>query len=178
MKKQIHLNESELHRLVKESVRRVLRESMNEIGDTPQGQRALGMLSARENNRKEPLQRNFDGEEWLTPHKNNRFTDYAKKNNKTKNMDAFNLGYEDYLDRQQQRASYIFEKFHEFMEKNFDAATNDPDNKMLDEDDIIELSLCDTFYDLEKIGIKQNEIEWLKDEIDDNDWQILHDYHL
>ena len=30
MKKQIHLNESELHRLVKESVRRVLRESMNE----------------------------------------------------------------------------------------------------------------------------------------------------
>lgn len=50
MKKQIHLNESELHRLVKESVRRVLRESMNEIGDTPQGQSALGYLYGRRGN--------------------------------------------------------------------------------------------------------------------------------
>ena len=42
-KKLIRLTESDLHRIVKESVNRII----NEIGDTEKGQRALGTLQAR-----------------------------------------------------------------------------------------------------------------------------------
>ena len=42
-KKLIRLTESDLHRIVKESVNKII----NEIGDTPKGQRALGALHAR-----------------------------------------------------------------------------------------------------------------------------------
>ena len=43
MKKLIRLTESDLHRIVKESVSRILRE----VGETPGGQRKLGALQAR-----------------------------------------------------------------------------------------------------------------------------------
>lgn len=43
MKKLIRLTESDLHRIVKESVSRILRE----VGETPEGQRKLGALQAR-----------------------------------------------------------------------------------------------------------------------------------
>ena len=43
MKQLIRLTESDLHRSVKESVSRVL----NEVGETPEGQRKLGALQAR-----------------------------------------------------------------------------------------------------------------------------------
>ena len=43
-KKIIRLTESDLHKIVKESVNRVL----NEIGDTPKGQYMLGKLTARQ----------------------------------------------------------------------------------------------------------------------------------
>lgn len=42
-KKLIRLTESDLHKIVKESVKRII----NEIGDTEKGQRALGALQAR-----------------------------------------------------------------------------------------------------------------------------------
>ena len=42
-KKVIRLTESDLHRIVKESVKKIL----NEIGDTGEGQRSLGALQAR-----------------------------------------------------------------------------------------------------------------------------------
>lgn len=45
-KKLIRLTESDLHRIVKESVNRVL----NEIGDTPKGQYMLGRLQGRQMN--------------------------------------------------------------------------------------------------------------------------------
>ena len=45
-KKLIRLTESDLHRIVKESVNRVL----NEIGDTPKGQYMLGRLQGRHMN--------------------------------------------------------------------------------------------------------------------------------
>lgn len=44
-KKLIRLTEQDLHRIVKESVNRVI----NEIGDTPKGQYMLGSLAARQN---------------------------------------------------------------------------------------------------------------------------------
>lgn len=43
MKQRVRLTESDLHKIVKESVRRIL----NEIGETEDGQRALGALQAR-----------------------------------------------------------------------------------------------------------------------------------
>lgn len=42
-KKAIRITESDLHRIVKESVQKII----NEIGDTPRGQRALGAVAAR-----------------------------------------------------------------------------------------------------------------------------------
>ena len=42
MKRRIRLTEGDLHRIVKESVNRII----NEIGDTEQGQRDLGALAA------------------------------------------------------------------------------------------------------------------------------------
>ena len=45
-KKLIRLTESDLHRIVKESVNKIL----NEIGDTPKGQHTLGRLNARQQN--------------------------------------------------------------------------------------------------------------------------------
>ena len=52
MKKIIRLTESDLHRIVKNTVNRVLRESraINEVGDTPKGQYMLGKLSGRHYN--------------------------------------------------------------------------------------------------------------------------------
>jgi hypothetical protein len=44
-KKLIRLTESDLHRIVRESVNKIL----NEIGDTPRGQYALGQVSQRAN---------------------------------------------------------------------------------------------------------------------------------
>ena len=44
MKQKIRLSEADLHRIVKESVNRVL----NEIGDTPRGQYMLGRLKGRQ----------------------------------------------------------------------------------------------------------------------------------
>ena len=43
MSKLIRLTENDLHRIVKESVQKII----NEIGDTPRGQRALGAVAAR-----------------------------------------------------------------------------------------------------------------------------------
>ena len=43
MKQLIRLTESDLHRIVKKSVSRILRE----VGETPEGQRKLGALQAR-----------------------------------------------------------------------------------------------------------------------------------
>jgi hypothetical protein len=48
MKKRVRLTESDLHRIVKESVRRVM---VNEIGDTERGQMALGRAAGRESAR-------------------------------------------------------------------------------------------------------------------------------
>lgn len=44
-KKLIRLTESDIHRIVKESVNKIL----NEIGDTPKGQLALGAVAGRAN---------------------------------------------------------------------------------------------------------------------------------
>lgn len=43
MKQKIHLTESQLNRIIKESVKNIL----NEIGDTPKGQFALGAVRGR-----------------------------------------------------------------------------------------------------------------------------------
>ena len=61
-KKLIRLTESDLHNIVKESVNRVL----NEIGDTPKGQFALGAVFARN-----PLQRQ-DASDMAEKHRNNK----------------------------------------------------------------------------------------------------------
>ena len=55
-KKLIRLTESDLHRIVKESVNRVL----NEIGDTEKGQYVLGALQARKNRGIAPSSDEFD----------------------------------------------------------------------------------------------------------------------
>ena len=50
MKKTIKLSEDKFHNLIKESVKRILRENnmkLNEYGDTPKGQYMLGRLQAR-----------------------------------------------------------------------------------------------------------------------------------
>ena len=48
MKHRVRLTESDLHKIVKESVNKIL----NEIGDTPKGQHILGQLNARQQNQK------------------------------------------------------------------------------------------------------------------------------
>ncbi len=68
-KKLIRLTESDLHRIVKESVERIL----NEIGDTPKGQRALGALAQRHALRNP----NYDARD--TESKEAKIYDYAKK---------------------------------------------------------------------------------------------------
>lgn len=65
----IRLTESDLHRIVKESVQRIL----NEIGDTPKGQRALGALAQRHALRNP----NYDARD--TESKEAKIYDYAKK---------------------------------------------------------------------------------------------------
>ena len=53
MKKTIRLSENKLRSIIKESVKRILREStlkLNEYGDTPTGQYMLGRLQARKEN--------------------------------------------------------------------------------------------------------------------------------
>ena len=70
--KSIRLSESELHNLIKESVKTVL----NEIGDSPWGQFALGQLSARKN---EP----WDEFGIKNPHRP--VWDYAKEQRNKKN---------------------------------------------------------------------------------------------
>lgn len=50
MKRTIRLSENKLHNIIKESVKRILRENamkLNEYGDTPKGQYMLGRLQAR-----------------------------------------------------------------------------------------------------------------------------------
>ena len=56
-KKLIRLTEGDLHRIVKESVNRVL----NEIGDTERGQYALGALAKRKQQRGETFDNDYDG---------------------------------------------------------------------------------------------------------------------
>lgn len=56
-KKLIRLTESDLHKIVKESVNRVL----NEIGDTERGQYALGSLAKRKQQRGETFDNDYDG---------------------------------------------------------------------------------------------------------------------
>ena len=53
----IRLTESDLHRIVKESVNRVL----NEIGDTERGQYKLGALARRKQQRGETFDNDYDG---------------------------------------------------------------------------------------------------------------------
>ena len=57
MKKLIRLTEGDLHRIVKESVKRAL----NEIGDTERGQYALGALAKRKQQRGETFDNDYDG---------------------------------------------------------------------------------------------------------------------
>ena len=47
MKQTIRLNEADLHRIVKESVKGII----NEVGDTPKGQYMLGRAAARNRDR-------------------------------------------------------------------------------------------------------------------------------
>ena len=56
-KKLIRLTESDLHRIVKESVNRVL----NEIGDTPRGQNRLGALAKRKQECWKTFDNDYDG---------------------------------------------------------------------------------------------------------------------
>lgn len=72
MKRKIRLTEDELHNLIQESVKTVL----NEIGDSPWGQFALGQLSARKN---EP----WDDLDMKNPHRP--VWDYAKEQRNKKN---------------------------------------------------------------------------------------------
>lgn len=103
-KNTIRLTESQLHRVIKESVKRVL----NEIGDTERGQYALGMASERN------YQRQLQNGNYNNPFYNrtkdiarkHEITDHAYKNqdkasngNWVKNMDlyhAFHKGQSDY----------------------------------------------------------------------------------
>jgi hypothetical protein len=51
MKKRVRLTESDLRRIVKESVRRVM---VNELGDTPGGQYMLGRVAGRRYSKESP----------------------------------------------------------------------------------------------------------------------------
>ena len=68
-KKVIRMTENDLHNIVKESVGKII----NEIGDTPKGQRALGALSMRHALRNP----NYDARD--TKSKEAKIYDYAKK---------------------------------------------------------------------------------------------------
>lgn len=47
-KNRIRLNEAQLHNIIRESVKQVIGKArLNEIGDTPKGQKALGALWQR-----------------------------------------------------------------------------------------------------------------------------------
>ena len=80
-KKLIRLTEGDLHRIVKESVNRVL----NEIGDTPRGQYMLGRLQGRQLKNGEDLSYSnllgFEDEKNGEPYENSKFInqDYPRK---------------------------------------------------------------------------------------------------
>lgn len=93
MRRRVRLTESDLHRIVKESVRRII----NEIGDTTKGQYMLGRLSQRKG---EPLSKNFysDGEIGAYARHNANPPDYndsnwyEKTNKYQRKQDAFLSG--------------------------------------------------------------------------------------
>ena len=75
MKKVIRLTEGDLHRIVKESVNRIL----NEIGDTERGQYALGALAKRKQQRGETFDNDYDGHDYNGTFNDNDVKRYAKK---------------------------------------------------------------------------------------------------
>ena len=76
MKQRIKLTEGDLHRIVKESVKRVL----NEIGNTANGQYMLGRLQARQQYRRGQTTGENDGYGYLCGGENDKATsDYALK---------------------------------------------------------------------------------------------------
>ena len=104
MKKIIKLSESELHKLIENTVKNVI----NEVGDTEKGQKALGALTARQANKAKNTDHNKEPKEWsknmLEPAKT--FL-HAKKNAKgnegkwgnksfTDKEHPFNKGYDEY----------------------------------------------------------------------------------
>ena len=82
MKRTIRLKESELRRMISESVRRVL----NEVGDTKRGQYMLGRLKNRQSNGGGKFSRGINY---------NDAGDYAHKANGNSYSDDYQQGYED-----------------------------------------------------------------------------------
>lgn len=82
MKQRIRLTESDLHRIIKESVKRV----MNEAGDTKRGQYMLGRLKNRQSN---------GGGKFARGINYNDAGDYAYKANGNSYSDDYQQGYED-----------------------------------------------------------------------------------
>lgn len=106
-KQVMRLTESDLHKVIKESVKRVL----NEIGDTPKGQYALGALASRKNNGLAPSSDGFDrsidhyaskqrkqklGHDVSYVPTDNPNLDYL--NNINPMRDSYDLGFRDYKD--------------------------------------------------------------------------------
>lgn len=168
MRKKIHLNESELNNLVKESVRRVLRESMNEIGDTYKGQYALGAASARESNRNPK----YDEHGFFKP--GNRFSEYAFQKNKNY---GFNDGYDDYLRGQnipEKRQERLINLLRRLIKKYQKEVQNDPDLKDWDENKKDELVVDYAFSELSHrdTGVSPAEYYFLNDYYYSNDYMF------
>ena len=119
-KKLIRLTESDLHRIVKESVRKII----NEAGDTNRGQYLLGRLRHR--------QANSGGIS------DNNAMDYAYKSNGNSFSDAYREGFEDegrfqarandggrkivkngYMEKKMEDMDILGKKFIDFIEKYF-----------------------------------------------------------
>ena len=98
MKQRIRLTESDLHRIVKEAVNKVL----NEIGDTERGQYALGALAKRKQQRGETFDNNYDGYDYDGVFNDSDVKQYARnRQNYVRNTDrtrqnmrnSFNRGF-------------------------------------------------------------------------------------
>ena len=89
-KKLIRLTESDLHRIVKESVKKII----NEIGDTNRGQYMLGRLAAKKN---AANYFNTYAPEIQRRREVGKIGDYAAKHSNSFGQDiAYNHGYDDY----------------------------------------------------------------------------------
>ena len=88
-KKLIRLTENDLHRIVKESVNRIL----NEIGDTERGQYMLGRLAGRKRNNGDfNSSREINNYAMKDPNRSYYSRDYDKRNSMETSND---LGYKD-----------------------------------------------------------------------------------